>query len=73
MEEQIEQLILATKIYVDENRKRATKEQFVKALEYNYNVHKFINYTAEYGLDKEYLIKIKATKMVLKNLSLIGL
>lgn len=73
MEEQIEQLILATKKYVDENRKRFTKEQFVKALHYNYNVHKFINYTSEYGLDKEYLIKIKATKMVLKNLSLIGL
>ena len=73
MEEQIEQLISATKIYVDENRKRVTKEQFVKALQNNSNIHEFINYTAGYGLNKEYLIKIKATKMVLENLSLIGL
>ena len=73
MEEQIEQLISATKKYVDENRKRVTKEQFVKALQNNSNIHAFINYTAGYGLNKEYLIKIKATKMVLKNLSLIGL
>ena len=73
MKEQIEQLISATKRYVDENRKRVTKEQFVKALQKSSNIHEFINYTARYGLNKEYLIKIKATKMVLKNLSLIGL
>lgn len=73
MEEQIEQLISATKRYVAENRKRVTKEQFVKALQKSSNIHDFINYTAGYGLEKEYLIKIKATKMVLKNLSLIGL
>ena len=73
MKEQIEQLISVTKKYVSENKKRATREQFVKALQYNYNIHKFINYTAVYGLNKEYLVKIKAAKMVLKNLSLIGL
>ena len=69
----IEKAILSSKEYVKIKRKEHKKEEFIKCLKNNSDVNRLINYSAEYGINKEYLLNNYARRIVLNNLYLIGL
>lgn len=69
----IEKAILSGKEYVKIKRKEHKKEEFIKCLKNNSDVNRLINYSAEYGINKEYLLNNYARRIALNNLYLIGL
>ena len=69
----IEKVILSSKEYVKIKRKEYKKEDFIKCLKNNSDVNRLINYNAEYGTNKEYLLNNYARRIILNNLYLIGL
>lgn len=69
----IEKAILSSKEYVKIKIKEYKKDDFIKCLKNNSDVNRLINYSAEYGINKEYLLNNYARRIVLNNLYLIGL
>lgn len=69
----IEKAILSSKEYVKIKIKDYKKDDFIKCLKNNSDVNRLINYSAKYGINKEYLLNNYARRIVLNNLYLIGL